>query len=77
MRIQSCEQMAVAIINGLNRVENCRHYMEVEVEILHENHHEELNRTIRSVAGSSASRLKANMTDINSLRIFHPKWPPV
>lgn len=64
---KSCEQMAVAIINGLNRVENCRHYMEVEVEILHENHHEELNRTIRSVAGSSASRLKANMTDINSL----------
>ena len=27
---KSCEQMAVAIINGLNKPENCRHFVEVE-----------------------------------------------
>jgi iron only hydrogenase large subunit-like protein len=27
---KSCEQMATAIINGLNKPENCRHYVEVE-----------------------------------------------
>ncbi|MDR1410873.1 MAG: methyl-accepting chemotaxis protein [Spirochaetaceae bacterium] len=27
---KSCEQMAVAIINGLNKPENCRHYTEIE-----------------------------------------------
>jgi methyl-accepting chemotaxis protein len=27
---KSCEQMAVAIINGLNKPENCRHYVEIE-----------------------------------------------
>jgi hypothetical protein len=27
---KSCEQMAVAIINGLNKAENCRHYVEIQ-----------------------------------------------
>jgi Na+-translocating ferredoxin:NAD+ oxidoreductase RNF subunit RnfB len=27
---KSCEQMAVAIINGLNKAENCRHFVEIE-----------------------------------------------
>lgn len=64
---RSCEQMAVAIINGLNRVENCRHFMEVEVALLHESHREELTVTIDSVASSSARRLGTNMKDISSL----------
>jgi iron only hydrogenase large subunit-like protein len=29
---RSCEQMAVAIINGLNKPENCRHYVAIEKE---------------------------------------------
>jgi iron only hydrogenase large subunit-like protein len=29
----SCEQMAVAIINGLNKPGNCRHYQEIEKEL--------------------------------------------
>ncbi|MDR2782670.1 MAG: 4Fe-4S binding protein, partial [Treponema sp.] len=29
----SCEQMAVAIINGLNKLGNCRHYQEIEKEL--------------------------------------------
>ena len=30
---RSCEQMAVAIINGLNKPENCRHYVAIEKEL--------------------------------------------
>jgi iron only hydrogenase large subunit-like protein len=30
---RSCEQMAVAIINGLNKPDNCRHYTEIEKTI--------------------------------------------
>jgi iron only hydrogenase large subunit-like protein len=30
---RSCEQMAVAIINGRNKRENCRHYVEIEKDI--------------------------------------------
>ncbi|MDR1950505.1 MAG: methyl-accepting chemotaxis protein [Spirochaetaceae bacterium] len=30
---KSCEQMAVAIINGLNKPENCRHFIEIEKNI--------------------------------------------
>ncbi|MDR2193381.1 MAG: methyl-accepting chemotaxis protein [Treponema sp.] len=30
---KSCEQMAVAIINNLNKPENCRHYIEIEKEL--------------------------------------------
>jgi ArsR family metal-binding transcriptional regulator len=30
---KSCEQMAVAIINGLNKPENCRHYQKIEKEL--------------------------------------------
>lgn len=63
----SCEQMAVAIINGLNRMENCRRYMEVEVNMLHDNHRTEINDTIKSVAASSAERLETNMTEISAL----------
>ncbi|MDR2633589.1 MAG: methyl-accepting chemotaxis protein [Treponema sp.] len=30
---RSCEQMAVAIINGRNKAENCRHYVAIEKEL--------------------------------------------
>jgi iron only hydrogenase large subunit-like protein len=30
---KSCEQMAVAIVNRLNKPENCRHYQEIEKEL--------------------------------------------
>jgi methyl-accepting chemotaxis protein len=33
---KSCEQMAVAIINGLNKPENCRHFVEIEKNIQNE-----------------------------------------
>ncbi|MDR1286881.1 MAG: methyl-accepting chemotaxis protein [Treponema sp.] len=35
---KSCEQMAVAIINGLNKPQNCRYYVEIEKTIKTEEH---------------------------------------
>lgn len=64
---KSCEQMAVAILNGLNRVENCRHYMETEVLLLNESHQQELSLSIESIAISSSQRLGTNIRDISSL----------
>jgi iron only hydrogenase large subunit-like protein len=63
----SCEQMAVAIVNGLNRAENCRHYMSVEVAMLHDSHKQEINEVIQSISGESIKRLEQNMKDISFL----------
>jgi len=59
--------MAVAIVNGLNRAENCRHYMSVEVAMLHDSHKQEINEVIQSVSGESIKRLEQNMKDISFL----------
>jgi iron only hydrogenase large subunit-like protein len=64
---KSCEQMAVAICNGLNRPENCRHYVSVEVAMMHEDHRNEIKRTIDEVAKASVGKLKENMRGIDSL----------
>jgi methyl-accepting chemotaxis protein len=42
---KSCEQMAVAIINGLNKTENCRHYVEIQKKLqMEEETQEALNK---------------------------------
>jgi len=64
---KSCEQMAVAIINRLNRPENCRHYMSVEVALLNGKHRQELGDAVKTVASNSAERLGANMDRIGAL----------
>lgn len=63
----SCEQFAVAVINKLNKAENCRHYMSIEVAKMHQSHKDEINDIIHSVATTSASRLKKNIEDIRGL----------
>jgi iron only hydrogenase large subunit-like protein len=63
----SCEQMAVAIINKLNKPENCRQYMSVEVSLLHDSHKQELSEAISSVASESVGKLQKNMKDIQIL----------
>jgi len=64
---KNCEQMAVAIINGLNRPENCRHYVTVEIDLLHQAHKEEVGQAISTVTTDSVIRLKNNMTEIRGL----------
>ncbi len=63
----SCEQMAVAIHNGLNRPENCRHYVNVEIQMMHDSHKQELHDAIHSVADTSIVRLRHNMGHMQSL----------
>jgi iron only hydrogenase large subunit-like protein len=60
---ETCEQMAVAIINGLNKPENCRHYVEIEKnlrieketkEMLNQVYDRTLNEMDKSIAGLEA-----------------------
>jgi iron only hydrogenase large subunit-like protein len=62
----SCEQMAVAIFNRLNRAENCRHFMSVEVDKMHQSHQDSLSDVMRKVAETSAEHLKGNMANVRS-----------
>jgi len=64
---KSCEQMAVAIINGLNRYENCRHYTAVEMERANKLHKEEIDRAVATTASSSADRLRKSMDEMRSM----------
>jgi methyl-accepting chemotaxis protein len=59
--------MAVAILNGLNRNMNCRHYMSVEVSRLNGKHKDQIADAVASVAASSAKRLQGNMSDMRAL----------
>ncbi|AEE15707.1 [Fe-Fe] hydrogenase large subunit C-terminal domain-containing protein [Treponema brennaborense] len=54
---KSCEQMAVALANKLNRPENCRHYMTCMIGELHENHQMEISGTVSLVVGSASEKL--------------------
>jgi len=63
----SCEQMAVAVINGLNRPENCRHYMSVEIEMMHEVHKESLATTVTTISARAESTLRESLSGIGKL----------
>ena len=64
---KSCEQMAVAIYNGLNKIENCRHYVQVEVTRLHEEHHEEVRSRVHEVSQTSRNHIEKSIRAINHL----------
>lgn len=62
----SCEQMAFAIFNGLNRPENCRHYMESHLQqFAHKK--EAVTSKILDVADISAAHLENNLEAVNDL----------
>ncbi len=62
----SCEQMAFAIVNGLNRPENCRQYMESDLR-QYATHADDLSRQLRSIAEESAQHLRHNLSDTSEL----------
>ena len=64
---KSCEQMAVAIINGLNRPENCRHYMSVEIDRMNKAHKESLTTTVSSISNRAESTLRTSLSGIQKL----------
>jgi iron only hydrogenase large subunit-like protein len=61
-----CEQMAVAIFNGLNRPENCHHYLSTEVSRIHANSSEKLSSVITEVTASGSAHLKENVENIEN-----------
>jgi iron only hydrogenase large subunit-like protein len=63
----NCEQMAVAIINGLNRPENCRHFLEIEKDLLNRRHKEEIDKTINMVYGHTIGEMNKSIQGIGSL----------
>ncbi|MDD7416883.1 MAG: methyl-accepting chemotaxis protein [Treponemataceae bacterium] len=63
----SCEQMAVAIYNGLNVPENCRHYNSQVAQKAHEAHQQELVNSIKNVTQKSVQNLDKTDNEIKDL----------
>jgi iron only hydrogenase large subunit-like protein len=61
---QSCEQMAVAIINGLNKKENCQYYMEYEKNLSNE---QKMKDTVNRVLDHVLSEMDKSIVGISSL----------
>lgn len=64
---ETCEQMAVAIINGLNRTDNCRHFIEIEKDLLNKRHKAEIDQTINTVYGHTIEEMNKSIEGIGSL----------
>ncbi len=60
----SCEQMAVAIFNGLNKPQNCHHYV---LKKANEDHTEKLVAAIREITQESLTLLNGTKGNVNSL----------
>ena len=63
----SCKEMATAIFNGLNKPENCRHYMNFEIKKMHQAHKLELASSIQRVANESGDKLEENEVKVSNL----------
>ena len=64
---KSCEQMAVAIFNGLNKPENCRHYMERKIRRLHNSYKENLVQMLEDFSSRSIQTLSQSEAPIDEL----------
>ena len=64
---RTCEQMAVAIFNGLNKPEHCHHYKGVELVKITGNHRQELDNAIENVKSTSLSRLAASDNEVEAI----------
>lgn len=64
---EDCEQMAVAIYNGLNRPENCTHYTNILKDIMNEQHQEKVKQSVRKVVETGAEKLTENGRDVQTL----------
>ncbi|WP_041611166.1 [Fe-Fe] hydrogenase large subunit C-terminal domain-containing protein [Treponema primitia] len=61
---RNCEQMAVAIINGLNKMENCRHYVEIEKSLQNE---EAVKKQLNTVYDHTLEEMNKNLGGISAL----------
>ncbi|MCI1208160.1 MAG: methyl-accepting chemotaxis protein [Treponema sp.] len=60
----SCRQMATAIFNGLNKPENCRHYLSAE---MNSTHRKELQNSVRKITGDVLQELETTQQSIDSI----------
>lgn len=60
----SCEQMAVAIFNGLNKPENCHHYV---LRVAIQKHENDLLNTVEQITAKSINMLDSTKQDVSSL----------
>jgi len=63
----SCDQMAVACINGLNRFDHCRHYADIMRNEMAEAHKKELAELLTRVHKITSEEVGKNVTGIASL----------
>lgn len=64
----SCEQMAVAIFNGLNRRENCHHYV---MDLANQDHEKEIREALNSITEavrSGTEALQSNVRDLQEIK---------
>jgi hypothetical protein len=61
---KSCEQMAVAIINGLNKAENCRHYVEIQKNLQMA---EETKQTLNKVYDHTLEEMDKSRSGLEAL----------
>jgi predicted DNA-binding protein len=61
---KSCEQMAVAIINGLNKKENCRYYVEIQRNLQIE---EETKETLNKVYDHTLEEMHKSIDGLEAL----------
>lgn len=55
---KSCEQMAVAICLGLNKPENCHHFLHLIMNEMHENHQDEISSRIKATVDSVSVKVE-------------------
>ena len=65
---RTCEQMAVAIFNGLNKPEHCHHYKGVELVKITGNHKQELKNAIEEVKSTSLTQLVESDSDVQEIQ---------
>ncbi len=65
---RTCEQMAVAIFNGLNKPEHCHHYKGVELVKITGNHKQELKDAIEEVKNTSLTQLAESDADVQQIQ---------
>ena len=64
----SCREMAIAIFNGINKKENCHHYLMNENVKVHEKElSEKIKETIKEVSNVSVTKLEENEQNVGSL----------
>lgn len=65
---ESCKQMAIAIYNGLNKLENCHDYKSKQIVKIQENQVAQIYDVVEKVKSSTISQLSDNDYGINKVK---------